>query len=181
MCSIYQNPALTITASCSENADGAFLRPRRQRICFPCLIPAKNHDGPAYIISTWLRSVPGSFLSSLELSSLGLPPAAPLKRAWVVQECLLSPRMLFFHEDEMYFDCFARRFREAYPDIVHRRRPQKSRGIVQYNKVALYPFNVAASGENLLDIWFSIIHEDSLTQLSYRSEVLPALSGLAKG
>lgn len=175
MCSIYQNAALTIAASSSESADGGFLHPRKRQTCTSCLIPPKNPDGPAYIISAWPRSVAGSWLSSLEL-----PPAALLERAWVVQECLLSPRMIFFYEDELYFDCFAGRFREAYPDIAHRHHPQNSFQIAQYNKIALSPSNIAPFEENLLDIWFSIVHEYSLTHLSYQSDVLPALSGLAE-
>ncbi|KAF2161282.1 hypothetical protein M409DRAFT_59282 [Zasmidium cellare ATCC 36951] len=175
MCSIYQNAALTIAASSSENAEGGILRLRKQPTSSPCLIPSKTSGGPAYVISPWPRSAAGSWLSSLEL-----PPAALLERAWVVQECLLSPRILFFHEDELYFDCFAGRFREAYPDIAHRHHPQDSFDRAQYNKMTLNPSNLAHPEQHLVDIWFSIVHEYSLTQLSYQGDVLPALSGLAK-
>ncbi|KAK4505708.1 hypothetical protein PRZ48_003673 [Zasmidium cellare] len=175
MCSIYQNAALTIAASSSENANGGFLRVRKQSTSSPVTIPSKTPDGTAYTISSWPRSAAGSWLSSLEL-----PPAALLERAWVVQECLLSPRMLFFHEEELYFDCFAGRFREAYPDIAHRHHPQDSFERAQYNKIALNPSSPAESEQSLVDIWFSVVHEYSLTQLSFQGDILPALSGLAK-
>jgi hypothetical protein len=109
---------------------------------------------------------------------------APLtQRAWAVQERLLSPRLLFYSKEEMFWECLACTAREG----SYRITPYKS-SFYNYDKYECPKVRiplVVPLGDNpsfpvsLPSDWNIIMAEYTRCRLTRRSDKLPALSGLA--
>jgi hypothetical protein len=87
MSQVYMNFYMTITASCAENGAAGFLKLR-------------YHDsnsveaGLVFLLNKPLKTFRGSVIR------------APLnKRGWTLQERILSPRILYFAEDQIHWKC----------------------------------------------------------------------------
>ena len=125
---------------------------------------------------------------------------APLsRRAWVLQERLLSPRVLYFTACELAFECrqfaavetfprglplwmklgssskqhvaFDPRFNLAEPNIFERLRNQTLRSLNQPEHVGV---------KNVLLIWYKMLASYTACGLTKQSDRLVALSGLAR-
>src|SRR5204862_4886168 len=95
MGSIYENSACTIAAAAARNAHGGCFFARNPLNYVPCKIPYSK-DPPVYSHSP---ARPSGQWHDIVMSS-------PLMaRAWVVQELLLSPRMLFCGDQGMFWMC----------------------------------------------------------------------------
>ncbi|KAL8993670.1 MAG: hypothetical protein Q9169_006170 [Polycauliona sp. 2 TL-2023] len=116
---------------------------------------------------------------------------APLaKRAWVVQERLLAPRVLHFAKTQLYWECNGLRACESWPEGM----PQEQHANV--NLKAHSPFNlyreflddknesIAASTSSRLqrsfDVWAQIVLLYSLAKLTHEGDKLVAISALAR-
>ncbi|EFQ34107.1 heterokaryon incompatibility protein [Colletotrichum graminicola M1.001] len=107
-------------------------------------------------------------------------------RGWVLQERLLSPRVLHFARDQLYWECREHTAAECYPESL----PTPLRNGVHANFKKLDPFSrsplLEASGDTLNDpmfyhsVWNSVAQEYSNTRLTKSSDKLIALSGVAK-
>jgi hypothetical protein len=91
MASIYQNAYLTIAATASASSQDSLLNPRLPATVFEL----EGKDNIPEIVHARLHPV-GS--QSLRKSPL-------LRRAWAFQEMILSPRVLHFAEDQLYWQC----------------------------------------------------------------------------
>jgi hypothetical protein len=96
------------------------------------------------------------------------------KRAWVLQEHLLSPRWLYFGKDSLYFECPTAKFDE------HLRVPLVLSKVI----VGTYwdtPKDVLSftTYEDGLKKWYDMIRTYSNLCLTSESDRLPALSGIA--
>jgi len=109
---------------------------------------------------------------------------APLtQRAWAIQERLLSPRLLFYSKEEMFWECLACTAREG----SHRITPYKPNSY-DYDKYECpqvrIPLVLPLDDKPCFPVslpsdWNIIIAEYTRCQLSRRSDKLPAISGLA--
>ncbi|KAK2040738.1 heterokaryon incompatibility protein [Colletotrichum somersetense] len=107
-------------------------------------------------------------------------------RGWVLQERLLSPRVLHFARDQLFWECREHTAAECYPESL----PMALRNGVPANFKKLDPVarssRLAASGITSNDpmfyhgVWNSIIRAYSNTRLTKSSDKLIALSGVAK-
>jgi hypothetical protein len=96
-------------------------------------------------------------------------------RAWVVQERLLSPRIVHFCDGQLYWECqslqASERFPAGFPERVQRSR---QRDIYK----ASCKINVEK--KDFLHAWGSLLDLYTSCNLSYGSDKLPAISALAK-
>lgn len=90
--------------------------------------------------------------------------ASPLgRRGWVVQEQILSPRSLHFSQDQVYWECRQERFAELFP-----RAPPGALKILPQFELDTY------------QTWRRIVEKYSKCQLTFFSDKLIAISGLAR-
>jgi hypothetical protein len=96
------------------------------------------------------------------------------ERAWVLQERLLSPRWLYFGKDSLYFECLTAQFDE------HLRVPLvlSKVNVGTYWDAPKDVLSFTTPGDGLSK-WYRIIRTYSNMCLTYGSDRLPALSGIA--
>lgn len=109
---------------------------------------------------------------------------APLyKRAWVLQETILSPRVLFFDMDKIRRDCNTLACNEIMPvfpsqEIVLREK------FLAVRTIFATPFKSMKKEDhdeyNLLSWWYLILDEYLHRDITYSDDLLPAFSGVAK-
>ncbi|KAF4807360.1 hypothetical protein CGCSCA5_v013440 [Colletotrichum siamense] len=106
------------------------------------------------------------------------------KRGWVLQERLLSPRVLHFGRDQLYWECRDHTAAECYPDGL----PETLRdtALVKFKRLTPTGPSSNTDQEKAIDpfgyhrMWQSIVWSYSETQLTKASDKLIALSGIAK-
>lgn len=98
MCNVYQNASLTIAAAHAPGGDVGCFKDRDglQQVPFVVEIPRKEYpDSPAHVVFTSYGR--GEGLGGQEPPLYG--------RAWVLQEQILSPRMLIFDGAQLRWEC----------------------------------------------------------------------------
>jgi len=101
------------------------------------------------------------------------------KRGWVVQERLLAPRVLYFSEYQILWECFAEQKCEGFPHSIPLHRSLK-------NFKALFKGLDKETAETQIDwistftLWHNIIEHYSGCALTKPGDKLVAISGLAK-
>lgn len=183
MCEIYSGAYVTLAAAWSADSDvGLF----RESASFK--IQSATHLGPESA-SYLLRRVPEHTTWDVA-GVLQMTPELPLlSRAWVYQERLLSPKIVYFTRYELAFECSGNK-RDKICECEH--IPGGiwgggSNGVgggrgehTDYRK--LYHFE-GLRASNLAEIrkyWHQIVEEYSGLRISFTSDRLPALSGVAR-
>ena len=166
MAEIYTQSTITIAASSSPDGDGG------------CFYPRPN--GPTaqllWTISDGFPPEKVSFRSHQQGSFYSLVDDAPLnQRAWVMQERSLSRRIVHFTTDRLYWECQQVILEEGFTKVS-----------VVFPLPSGFEFasNNAKTGTSediyLMDTqWHSVVKRYTLGQLTYKSDRLPALAGLA--
>ncbi|KAL7623679.1 hypothetical protein AAE478_005231 [Parahypoxylon ruwenzoriense] len=180
MADIYRNSYLTIAASASRDSTGG-LDPGHARQ--PAVsLNGKTLSNKAYSIRCQYAMAnqtsagretpkaaiqhPISSTKALEDYGEAMPVFPLLTRGWVFQERLLSPRFLQFGRDELLWDC-----RETMLCECGQRPPD-----LPYNQVS-----IGSGIDHLLaHKWRKIIEFYCSLNLTYVTDKLPALSGLAR-
>ncbi|KAF8847169.1 HET-domain-containing protein [Acephala macrosclerotiorum] len=162
MCDYYSNAYLTISASSSKNGTIPFLHERSSRwqtekFPFSCTdgqeveILARRHTG-----------------SSMAQVIEDLSPLA--SRAWCWQENVLSTRVLHYTQSELIFECKT----EVVSEDGAKPRGLYSMGLAQI---------LSGGGGKEKDpyrCWHDLIESYSIRELTFESDKLPAVSGVAK-
>ncbi|KAH8777052.1 hypothetical protein F5882DRAFT_503069 [Hyaloscypha sp. PMI_1271] len=100
--------------------------------------------------------------------------AALNKRAWVLQERIMSPRALHFCCGQVIFECCTAQCSERWP--------RRSTRLLDYNDYHHYPLKAAWAGlnahstHNAMDFWINIIEHYLMTDLSIGTDRLIARS-----
>ncbi|EPE32864.1 hypothetical protein GLAREA_05876 [Glarea lozoyensis ATCC 20868] len=181
MADIYKNAKVTIAAACAENSHAGFLRTRpSQGKCYK--LAFTKPDGGREI---WLEATTDNEENPVpETSVLGRHPYEPLqKRAWVLQEQLLSSKVIYFDSDQVLWECNSVQYAESrtFPyngqfnrydrrlsRNFHLNNPQQKGGDTNNSTSSIY-----------LD-WYALLREFRRRELTYESDSLPAMSGLAR-
>ncbi|KAF2261107.1 HET-domain-containing protein, partial [Lojkania enalia] len=168
---IYANSYFTIAATCAEQSGDGFLRPRTlNRVSIPFrLNSASEIDSNIYF-----RNQP-DFLQDHQACVLESPL---LKRAWVLQETLLSRRMVHFSSKQVYWECRCAFYAEdgMTEDADCRERAHEFLNMISILKGGIHSEQLA---EMFFRIWGSILLRYSNLSITRPSDKLPALSGLA--
>jgi hypothetical protein len=91
MASVYQNAYFTIAATASASSQESLLSPRPAAVT----LELDARDGVSEVVHARLHPLGSQSLSNSPL----------FQRAWAFQEMILSPRILHFAEDQMYWQC----------------------------------------------------------------------------
>lgn len=102
MRSIYSQCILNISVSCSSNPEEGAFRDRDPGLLDPIYVPSSSFAPWALI----------TFEDDMISHLLNHPLA---NRGWVVQERFLSPRVLYFGRDRIYWQCLRHTASENYP------------------------------------------------------------------
>jgi hypothetical protein len=166
MCSIFQNSFLTIAAAKSSGpSEGCFSEASNEHLGSHLEIM----DSTGNNISIYVRKK----LPAQDLwTSVGYSSHFPLlNRAWVYQERLLSPRMLYFGAGELQWECATEASCEC-----GRLEERETESVKKKYSNAISSGSVA----DLHAEWREIVSNYSSKRLTYASDRLPALSGMAR-
>ncbi|KAH8593093.1 heterokaryon incompatibility protein-domain-containing protein, partial [Bisporella sp. PMI_857] len=154
MSTVYANSSLNLAATSTKRGDG-FFTTRQPWNVLPCLTRPLHHDKDLALCYTplWSRSI--------ELSALA-------RRAWVTQELFPAPRTLYFGQSQLFFECSEGPCCETFPwDPKTFRAPLLQS--MSKNKHA-----------GLFQMWDSVVYFYSHASLSFDSDKLVAISGVAR-
>lgn len=161
MADIYSRAVLTIAASLAErDTDSLF------------------SYAPKPYCSKLLSSLNGSkiFVRKTMDHGHGPAPLPLLNRAWVLQERLLSSRIVHFTHQELVWECMEQLTCEC--GCI---RSLWSPGHVPFDKDLLYePVLVRSSTQDVHERWRRLVHEYSRLHLTHNRDKLPAISGAAR-
>ena len=172
---IYMNAYITISASCAETCNNGFLS-RRDHLpnVRELLVPFCNEEGEMGTVTLTPVNNPDGVHSDHSLK-----PEPINSRSWALQECFMSPRMLIYSSQQLFWLCprvwgkdggrisKAMYFRSAIPLAYSADIPPKDLSIRSLSSVPL------------TTDWIGIVREYTLRNITNPSDKLPALSGLA--
>ena len=168
MAAIYENCLFVIAATASSDGNGGCFKTVPSE--FSSSFESTGSNGRGDVRTLCARKViqhPDAMIHA----PLGYKIEAPLiDRAWCFQENLLGPRILHFSATELFWECNAILTCQC-GQIDAERYLQKSQPTLSSSR---------DQDAFLLHEWRSIVEAYSLRDLSYESDRLPALSGVAK-
>jgi hypothetical protein len=175
MSSIYQNAYLTIAAvSSPSSSEGCFIKDKWPDICFQVVDDGKD----AYLIGARVLDKKGTAVS-FEAANEHYPL---LSRAWVFQERLLSRRLLLCNYGEFAFQCLESSTCECNSSLAPHPRANLGENLKWLGN--LDARCLTSSNANLGDValksWKLIIETYMQLELSYLSDMLPAVAGCAQ-
>ncbi|RYP24493.1 hypothetical protein DL765_000513 [Monosporascus sp. GIB2] len=150
MADIYSRAFITIAATASSHSNQGFLFPRRPASC----IRGTSGVGPATV--TYIRR-DATTLSTVENSPL-------LSRGWVLQEMMLSTRVVHFAQDQLFWVCRQRVLSED--GSCNKPLKDTSLGL--------------ESGPSARRSWWAIVEKYSTLALTNREDRFPAMAGCTK-
>ena len=184
---IYAGSLCNIAAT-TENANPGLFRDRPVEVVEPfCTSDPSRTTDETYVIGYddfWCNSLLDAKLHT---------------RGWVLQERLLAPRTVHFGKEQIFWECRVSKACEAYPDglpeqfINHRTTAwREGEQVLSPNSHAALPNNDPASASSMSDIstrnhtsndvkrlWTRIVESYMSCDLTYSSDKLVAISGLA--
>jgi hypothetical protein len=176
---IYHGASLTLFAKVGDSAEHGLSTQRDHRTLKPCLLNLKaTFEGHTTEACTFAEYYPGY---TTEDSAL-------YRRGWVLQEEVLSLRLLKFGRKQIRWECQGFGARESQPCaedqptlslMKSQRLPYVSmlRSLLQEPKLDQA---VRRSGWGLFDCWDAIVVDYCERSLTYQSDNLPALAGVAR-
>ncbi|GAP83692.1 putative heterokaryon incompatibility protein [Rosellinia necatrix] len=168
MCDVYQNALLNISADHAVDARGGCFHDRY----FATVDAFKLRLKP--LQSTWWVSVDERNLFEW------VKEAPSSERAWIYQERHLARRVLHFTEQEVFWEC-----RAAAPSFRSETYPNGSpleRDFLGQAKLRLRDTSTGSISDNprLMMEWDTACRDYSRRKLTYQTDKLPALSGIAR-
>jgi len=174
---VYSNSVLTIAVLWAPDSyAGCFIR-RNPLALQPCRVAGGSSYG--------LYAQP--FEKEIGYDLTQVSPTPLHRRAWVLQERLLSARTLYFGPFELHWECHECEASETWPDGVlwwDRRAPSD-----KTVKSAFFDLTLVTPGSGVNDksyierfyqIWNWVLTTYSTSNLTFDSDILIAISGLAK-
>lgn len=115
MSGVYRNATITLSADGADNApEGLFGSLSSRNSAHEVFsIITEGLDGIPVMVHARKRSKRPSDPDSSPHSSLATEPSKLSSRAWVLQERILSPRMLHFYKEELVWSCYGQQRREC--------------------------------------------------------------------
>jgi hypothetical protein len=197
MASIYSNCVINIAAShAADSNGGCFSNP--SELANPIVIPSPNIDHS--LVPQAISRGPGS-LWMLDCTEVLLYPKPGLSvlngRAWVYQERLLSPRIVHYERNDVYWECY-----ESYKSALFPEGPKHFpfRKPMFLQDVPLFDWRLSENGpsgplsgmghyspfffwggsSSLFHNWGAIVHFFSSCRLTRQSDKFPAIAAIAQ-
>lgn len=176
---VYSNAVVTIAASWGENSNSG---------CFVQREPLKSSHCKIGDLDRRLYVEPREVACCLDHHSGAQTPLH--NRAWVLQERLLSPRILRYGPYELHWECQTLTAceskpngKESHSDLLIRTSRILTRPLSRIaGQGLLSPDILRRSGDRqqFYSIWDTIMYEYWHSKLTYHSDILVALSGIAR-
>lgn len=178
MGAIYRDAAVTISASTSRRSTDGFLDGSQSGLANDAEVSIKSckEDSPSDFVKVTLKREYEEDLRALFLES-------PLNtRGWTLQETVLSPRIIHYGTQKIYWQC-PRGFQSADGIPPGTKMPEDN----GYSELAyaLYPKTLEEHKNRqpdpglILKEYYTLVAEYSARTLSFHSDKLPAMAGLA--
>lgn len=185
---VYRGAKVTISAISSPGSGHGMLR-KRALPSLQCQLACKTKESDVPV-PLFLRS--GSALWDVSMKT------SPLNtRGWTLQEALLSPRALSYGSQQMVWECLERQIDEGGRPVAPGEKYRDKKFIQELltsqsnaRKQSAFRKAVSLSSyvtdtwqkqfERPYDRWFDIVTEYTSRRLTVATDILPALSGLAK-
>jgi hypothetical protein len=168
MGAIFQNSLCTIAATAAENSlVGCFIArtPPTRVVTLRCRFEENRRVGTIYFrpaFQNWHNILLG-----------------PLdKRAWTLQERILSNRILHFGEDQMLVECNRGITGENGHQYEHTNIPRRL-PLLSHFVSAYASANIAERKRRLQSAWSRTVTDFTTRSLTYETDKLPAIAGLA--
>lgn len=190
MCSVYTNSYLNIGSAYSKNPHGGLFRQRDvDKLSCDLILkwrPTTVEEESFYSICVDFESTSSRRFEPLFRAFYDLDQGAMSKRAWVVQETVLSPRMLTFTKNQLIWQCSEGAACETAPAQsresileVEKRSPfwATENGLAPPSSLGKCPDDMP----KLLRRWFNTLNKYLEAELSYPGkDRLKALDGIAE-
>ncbi|KAF4463147.1 hypothetical protein FALBO_10025 [Fusarium albosuccineum] len=175
MANTYKRSTVTLAAAADTGNGDASETIFRER--------SKSHIRPLRCRGGWLDGSATYIFADRTSTKDGSRPQSVLDtRGWVLQEHLLSPRVLTYSHGEIFWDCVCLNASETFPGGI----PAFYDTDLKAVDFRLFKKAILGSGEGnmkprqLHKLWHSIVEEYSRRKLTLETDKLAALSGLAK-
>lgn len=170
MSEVYRNATITFSADGADNASGGLFGSLSFRTLAHKVysIETEGLYGELIMVYARLRSTRPSDPDSSPHSSHNTRPSNLSTRAWVVQERILSPRIVHFHKEELVWSCYGQQRCEC-------------RLIAGASSSGTFRRLLASKGSSydLLLEWPKLVSQFTAKGLTFAKDRLPAISGLA--
>ena len=172
MASVYSGAVLTLAASKSQDSSGGLFATGTAETRSHPLIWTDSSSKKTYKIyaqgdfahfHSWNRTI---WLQTRFLKSFPL-----LERAWCFQERILSPRFLHFGTDELIWECMEKSTCECSPGSEKTQIFRQPKTHIDLQSQEL---------RDLAHFWRWLVQEYTKLKLTYASDRLPAIAGLAE-
>lgn len=188
---IYRCSTLTLFAASGQSVDAGLAVPRDPRWTKPCLLTLRTTLNG--------ETVEGSSYVTIDSARRDSPDSPLYTRGWVLQEEVLAVRGLIFGSYELAWRCLCSNATESHPNCKGKVNTLRELGRKQYDQWRSYsggvdgfdllrmwimksdpvPDRTPWQRDNHFDHWYNMVSNFSRRELTYPSDVLPALSGLA--
>ncbi|KAH8744477.1 heterokaryon incompatibility protein-domain-containing protein [Hyaloscypha finlandica] len=166
---VYANSRLTLAATASSDSHGGLCRQRNSRL-IGAIVISPLWTGLGMQFQQYICTSYEEWRNDVD--------AAPLqKRGWVLQERMLSPRVLHFADRQLFWECWTKCASESIPtQLPHSVSGQlKKWPIGSMNCLNNYSHRLALQAK-----WPGIVAAYSNTALTNDKDKLVAISGIAK-
>jgi hypothetical protein len=163
----YSSAYLCISASgAKQSSEGCFFpRPPNP---VPILLPYFDAKG-VLRGKICARAAPPSFYDTCQKSTL-------FSRGWVVQERLLSRRIVYFAKGRTFFECQLRTVAED-GEVINRAEDQRAQ---EYDSIEFQTRKTHFGSITENNSWYDAVQNFSLCDLSFQTDKLAAVQGLAR-
>lgn len=166
---IYQHAFSTLAATAAEDGSRGLFSDRDPKRVLPCLISVVPMNQPKKLLrcmdaDDWVKNVSLAPLNS---------------RSWVLQERLLSPRVLHFAADQLYWECSGQEANEAFAGGLPGEPGEQFKQLLPFSGMVNLE-NPEYKGRGPYIVWDQVMKAYSAGNLSRQSDRLVALSGVAR-
>lgn len=175
MCHVYRGSTINIAASASVDCNGGLFQQGNPLLVTPCILDVRQKEAGAQAVRPYALSC------GVDCKRDPLADEPPSRRAWAVQERILAPRTIYFTARKIYFVCG-----KKVASHIDTRGSSYGYGGFDTDLVNTWAINRPASArsdsELHLDLekWQKVVQQYTHGQLSYESDKLVAIAGLAK-
>ena len=176
---VYRNSLVNIAATSAHDGDGGLFFDRKpaylQALQITARWPFDDHLKEEKLYNFFYNS---PFCNSILTAALNT-------RGWVMQERLLSPRIIHCHRNYLAWECRKVYATEEYPDGIKQwiddGHYPEDRFLNHLEKVKMHPTtSLPEYRAEIHSTWLKIIEQYSACNLTKKSDRLVAISGLAK-
>ncbi|KAF2870589.1 hypothetical protein BDV95DRAFT_63951 [Massariosphaeria phaeospora] len=181
MASVYSSAILTIAVADSENHSEGIFRARQTSCLRPFHID--RFAGVPYRERDWCEGEGEHYIFPSTTAVLkGSRPKGPLdSRGWVLQEQLLSRRILYYGRGELYWDCITMSASESSPistSLLTDANPEETWALKLIRRTLAGTTGVDTLQKRIPDAWIQVVINYSARKLTKRRDKLIAMDGI---